>query len=70
MDAMVDLTGGLAESYEIEEETRADNKLKDKLYKYVLNASEDGAFITTSIEVSFLQHHYLVLTKSTVYNKN
>ncbi|CAL4066643.1 unnamed protein product, partial [Meganyctiphanes norvegica] len=43
MDAMVDLTGGLAERYDME-----DTPDKKRLYKLLLKASKNGAFITAS----------------------
>lgn len=49
MDAMVDLTGGLAERYDMED---TDN-LK-KLYTHLLKSSRNGAFITCSRKVGLL----------------
>ncbi|XP_076056282.1 calpain-B-like [Oratosquilla oratoria] len=46
MDAMVDLTGGLAERYDLDE--APDGRNKNKLYKLLLTASKNGAFITAS----------------------
>jgi len=46
MDALVDLTGGLAERYEIE------NK-DPNLYRQILRASRSEAFITCSRKVLF-----------------
>ncbi|XP_071538694.1 calpain-A-like isoform X2 [Panulirus ornatus] len=43
MDAMVDLTGGLAERFDME-----DTPDKKKLYRLLLKASRHGAFITSS----------------------
>ncbi|XP_064097877.1 calpain-A-like isoform X1 [Macrobrachium nipponense] len=43
MDAMVDLTGGLAERYDME-----DTEDKNQLYKLLLKSSQNGAFITSS----------------------
>ncbi|XP_045616999.1 calpain-A isoform X2 [Procambarus clarkii] len=45
MDALVDLTGGLAERYDME-----DTPDKDKLYKLLLKSSKNGAFITASMK--------------------
>lgn len=46
MDAMVDLTGGLAERYEME-----DIENLKKLYAHLLKSSRNGAFITCSRKV-------------------
>ncbi|MCL4130364.1 UNVERIFIED_CONTAM: hypothetical protein GTU68_000654 [Idotea baltica] len=43
MDAMVDLTGGIAERYDLSESPE-----KNKVYKHIAKASRNGAFITSS----------------------
>lgn len=48
MDAMVDLTGGLAERYDLDSE----EDLR-KTYKTMLKHSKNGAFITCSRKVSW-----------------
>ncbi len=44
MDALVDLTGGLAERYEIK-------GVDPNMYRHILRAHRAGAFITCSIKV-------------------
>lgn len=46
MDALVDLTGGLAEMYVLE-------SAPSHLYNYLIQASSNGAFITCSRKVIF-----------------
>ena len=49
MDAMIDLTGGLAERYDIE-----DTPNQKKLFRYLSKAAKTGAFITASRKVIFI----------------
>ena len=51
MDAMVDLTGGLAERFDMEE-----TEDKNTLYKLLLKSSKNGAFITCSRKVRDRKH--------------
>ena len=46
MDAMVDLTGGLAERFDME-----DTPNKKRFFKLLVTASRSGAFITASRKV-------------------
>lgn len=46
MDALVDLTGGLAERFDLEDEPD-----KKRLFQLLFKASRDGAFITSSRKV-------------------
>lgn len=46
MDALVDLTGGLAERFDLDEELD-----KKRLFRLLHKASRDGAFITSSRKV-------------------
>ena len=46
MDALVDLTGGLAERYDLNRENQG------RLFKHLYRASKAGAFITCSRKVS------------------
>lgn len=50
MDAMVDLTGGLAERYDME-----DTENLKKLYTHLLKSSRNGAFITCSRKVGLIK---------------
>ena len=47
MDALVDLTGGLAERYEMEDYKDSTKKI----FRRILKASRNGAFITASRKV-------------------
>lgn len=46
MDALVDLTGGLAERFDLDDEPD-----KKRLFRLLFKASRDGAFITSSRKV-------------------
>lgn len=51
-DALVDFTGGVAERIELNFMDLNDAEIKDKLFKDLLNASENNSFVVCKMAVS------------------